>query len=401
MGLMGMFFKVVLIAAVVVALFATIFGGDFERSRTNALNELRANNPQKYLTQIKETKPDIFFLQELRSIDPIAYEAELSSRGAAIKSEILSITALLENDRDMKLSDKAKLYDRLSTIDVDNSNKYKALANQANNDVRKNAVMAEVSDIKGRLEGRDYISNDEKIKMYTRLKEIDSANNTAYAIMLKQLESERRAALLDAKVAPIKAMITASPQPSIEDRLKLYEKLVKVDPDNASSYASEAKLAEAKDIRDKLTNYDISDKSKGMLYKRLAELEPKNKDISEKLATLTRKISEASERQQRISFAIKHPDRVLSIGDDRYFKPHNVLSMSLTIGNSSPVEFKDIKVSCTLYAPSGTILGDVNGIIYEKVLENSTKRVNNIAFGHIHPQTDSIKCEIALSLIHI
>lgn len=72
----------------------------------------------------------------------------------------------------------------------------------------------------------------------------------------------------------------------------------------------------------------------------------------------------------------------------------NIMQANFTITNNNPTAVKDIKITCTHYAKSGTRIDDNSETIYQIIPANQTQQFNEISMGFIHTQTDATSCRI-------
>lgn len=72
----------------------------------------------------------------------------------------------------------------------------------------------------------------------------------------------------------------------------------------------------------------------------------------------------------------------------------NIMLVDFTFSNPTPYSAKDITVTCTHYAPSGTEIDSNTRTIYEVVPANGKKKVIKFNMGFIHSQASSSRCSI-------
>jgi hypothetical protein len=72
-----------------------------------------------------------------------------------------------------------------------------------------------------------------------------------------------------------------------------------------------------------------------------------------------------------------------------------IMMVDFTLTNRSPYSARDITVTCTHYAPSGTEIDSNTRTIYEVVPANGKKVVKQFNMGFIHSQAKSSRCEIS------
>ena len=72
----------------------------------------------------------------------------------------------------------------------------------------------------------------------------------------------------------------------------------------------------------------------------------------------------------------------------------NVMLANFTIKNPTKYPVKDITVTCTHSAPSGTEIDSNTRTIYESVQPKAQKRIRDFNMGFIHTQAQTTRCEI-------
>lgn len=72
----------------------------------------------------------------------------------------------------------------------------------------------------------------------------------------------------------------------------------------------------------------------------------------------------------------------------------NVMQADFTILNQSDNAIKDVKITCTHYAKSGTKIDSNTRTIYEIFPAKKSKTVKDFNMGFIHSQANSTSCEI-------
>ena len=72
----------------------------------------------------------------------------------------------------------------------------------------------------------------------------------------------------------------------------------------------------------------------------------------------------------------------------------NILEMNFTIKNNYKLKIKDIEITCTHYAKSGTKIDNNKRIIYDVIDAGSQKTFSKFNMGLIHTQADETKCKI-------
>jgi hypothetical protein len=81
---------------------------------------------------------------------------------------------------------------------------------------------------------------------------------------------------------------------------------------------------------------------------------------------------------------------------DKWYKGGfgNVMIADFTINNLTDNDIKDIKITCTQYAKSGTIIGSNTQIIYDIVKAKQTKKFKKVNMGIIHNQAYETNCKL-------
>jgi hypothetical protein len=72
----------------------------------------------------------------------------------------------------------------------------------------------------------------------------------------------------------------------------------------------------------------------------------------------------------------------------------NIMIANFTIINNGPRDVKDIQITCTHFAKSGTRIDSNTRTIYDIVKAGKKKRFNKFNMGFIHSQAQSSSCEI-------
>lgn len=71
-----------------------------------------------------------------------------------------------------------------------------------------------------------------------------------------------------------------------------------------------------------------------------------------------------------------------------------VMEVDFTFTNRSPYPAKDITVTCTHFAPSGTEIDSNTRTIYEIIPAKGKKLIKKFNMGFIHTQATSTTCKI-------
>ena len=70
------------------------------------------------------------------------------------------------------------------------------------------------------------------------------------------------------------------------------------------------------------------------------------------------------------------------------------MEANFTIHNKGKRDVKDIEITCTHFAKSGTRIDSNTRTIYEIIKANSKKSFNNFSMGFIHSQAHKSSCGI-------
>jgi hypothetical protein len=72
---------------------------------------------------------------------------------------------------------------------------------------------------------------------------------------------------------------------------------------------------------------------------------------------------------------------------------HALILTGLALQNRSDVPAKDIKLTCKLFAPSGTELGELTNMLFKRIPAKSSLRISQPwHFGTAHEQTEHVTC---------
>ncbi len=72
----------------------------------------------------------------------------------------------------------------------------------------------------------------------------------------------------------------------------------------------------------------------------------------------------------------------------------DIMMANFTVRNPTQYRIKDLEITCTHYAPSGTRIDENVRKIYEVVSPKSTRHFNDFNMGFIHSQAKSSSCSI-------
>jgi hypothetical protein len=72
----------------------------------------------------------------------------------------------------------------------------------------------------------------------------------------------------------------------------------------------------------------------------------------------------------------------------------SILVVNFTVHNKNVFSVKDIAITCLTSAPSGTILGSIDRVVYQRVEPGETKHIDDFTMGFINSQTTATSCSI-------
>jgi len=72
----------------------------------------------------------------------------------------------------------------------------------------------------------------------------------------------------------------------------------------------------------------------------------------------------------------------------------SIMLVNLTIENPTEYSVKDVSITCTHYAPSGTEIDSNSRTVYEVVPAKGRKSIREFNMGFIHSQASTTNCEI-------
>ena len=72
----------------------------------------------------------------------------------------------------------------------------------------------------------------------------------------------------------------------------------------------------------------------------------------------------------------------------------SIMLVNLTIENPTEYSVKDVSITCTHYAPSGTEIDSNSRTVYEVVPAKGRKAIREFNMGFIHSQASTTNCEI-------
>ncbi len=73
---------------------------------------------------------------------------------------------------------------------------------------------------------------------------------------------------------------------------------------------------------------------------------------------------------------------------------HGLLRIDAIIKNDLPWAIKDITLTCTMIAPSGTFLGQTSRTLYERVRTKGEKSISSFNMGFVNPQGKLNDCNV-------
>jgi hypothetical protein len=72
----------------------------------------------------------------------------------------------------------------------------------------------------------------------------------------------------------------------------------------------------------------------------------------------------------------------------------SIMTVNFTIHNQNAFSVKDIAIKCVLSAPSGTIIGSIDRVVYQRVEPGEANHIDDFNMGFINSQTKSAYCSI-------
>lgn len=72
----------------------------------------------------------------------------------------------------------------------------------------------------------------------------------------------------------------------------------------------------------------------------------------------------------------------------------SVMEVDFTITNASKYQIKDIEISCSDFAKSGTLIDKNERVIFDVINAGQTKKFPRFNMGFIHDQTEKVSCSI-------
>jgi hypothetical protein len=144
------------------------------------------------------------------------------------------------------------------------------------------------------------------------------------------------------------------------------------------------------------------------VYSELADLDPTNKEYAAKKQAseaLVREMRDKLTAQGRIATPrideeaqdqTLHPKKYVRLMDFSWDKGGfgTVMVASFTVANSLSYPIKDVRIECSLTAPSGTPLGQTSQVLYERIDAKQNRYFTDVNFGFIHTQSAVASCGI-------
>jgi zinc ribbon protein len=72
----------------------------------------------------------------------------------------------------------------------------------------------------------------------------------------------------------------------------------------------------------------------------------------------------------------------------------SVMVAKFVLRNNNDFPVKDIKIKCTHYAKSGTVIDSNTRVVYDVIKAKSRKTINDFNMGFIHNQVDTSSCQV-------
>ncbi len=72
----------------------------------------------------------------------------------------------------------------------------------------------------------------------------------------------------------------------------------------------------------------------------------------------------------------------------------SVMLLDFTVRNPLPTAFKDFRIMCTHYTPSGTPLDRYSRVIFERIPGRQSKTMHEVSMGVIDGQVSTLSCTI-------
>lgn len=125
------------------------------------------------------------------------------------------------------------------------------------------------------------------------------------------------------------------------------------------------------------------------IYSHLMALDMENVEYEKKFKSVMQQFERKRDEQERpITFV-----SLKSIAWNSYdFR--GLLRIDVVIKNDLPWPVKDITVTCTMIAPSGTSIGQTSRTLYEKIGTKSEKSISGINMGFVNPQGKLNDCNV-------
>lgn len=184
---------------------------------------------------------------------------------------------------------------------------------------------------------------------------------------------------------------------------------VKADADRERAEAAAAGFATYGDLKDARAA-GISDPGAWTVYKRQqdqrrqADLERKQQEdakaeaerarVAAARADMLAKSAARAEADRRE--LLRDPATKMKVGSFSWKKSGfgNVAVVTVAIENGNEFAVKDIGISCSFSAPSGTHLSNASHVIYETIKPNARRTFSDVNIGFIHSQARSASCQV-------
>lgn len=110
----------------------------------------------------------------------------------------------------------------------------------------------------------------------------------------------------------------------------------------------------------------------------------------------------AQERAQKEAFeeAQRRPERLIQIAKFSWSRGGfgTIMNASFVISNKNSFPVKDLRVKCTLSAPSGTIIDSNTRTIYQSIRANGQITLRDFNMGFVHSQSASASCDVTSAI---
>lgn len=126
------------------------------------------------------------------------------------------------------------------------------------------------------------------------------------------------------------------------------------------------------------------------IYSDLMVFDMKNADYAKKYKSISQQLEHDRVEQER-------PMELVTLKKIAWnsYNFRGLLRIDVVIKNDLSWPIKDLTLTCTMIAPSGTLLGQATRTIYEKIETKSEKSISNFDMGFVDPQGKLNGCTIA------